>query len=137
MDVKELAARADSGEFSDFRELVRALRGGNGCPWDKKQTLNTLIKYIREETEEAVEQIEAGSDAGACEELGDVFLILTMMVQVAEDEGRFTLEDVMRGISEKVVRRHPHVFGGLEVKDDAEVLANWNRIKEEEKKSRL
>ena len=117
-----------------FRELIRALRGENGCPWDKKQTLQTLAPYIIEEAREVAEAVASGSDADVCEELGDVMLIVTMMSQVAEEQGRFTFEDCLKGISEKIVRRHPHVFGGAHVDSEQEIIDNWHKIKELEKK---
>jgi len=123
-------------EFDRFKELISTLRGKNGCPWDRKQTLASMAKYLREETEEAIEEIEKASDEGACEELGDVMLIVLMMAQIAEDEGRFKIEDILEGISEKIIRRHPHVFGGESVESEKEVLVNWRRIKEEEKKAK-
>lgn len=121
--------------FGEFAELIASLRGENGCPWDKKQTIQKMAKYLREETEEAIEQIELGNSAGICEELGDVLLIITMMSRIAEESGEFSLEDVVRGISEKIVRRHPHVFNGLNVSGEEEIIANWERIKQEEKRS--
>ena len=123
--------------FDEFRELIRTLRGENGCPWDRRQTLKTLAPYLREEADEAIAEIESDSTDGMREELGDVMLILLMLIQVAEEEGRFDFEQVMTGISEKMVRRHPHVFGGLKVKDEQEIIDNWERIKEEEKRGKL
>lgn len=125
---------ASGGAFQDFVGLIAELRGENGCPWDKKQTIAKLAKYLREETDEAIEQVEAGSPEGICEELGDVLLIIVMMSRIAEEEGLFDIGDVVKGISEKMVRRHPHVFGGLKVSSESEIIDNWHKIKEEEKK---
>ncbi len=121
-------------DIGEFRELIRALRGENGCPWDRKQTLQTLAPYIIEEAREVAEAVESGVDADVCEELGDVMLIVAMMSQVAEEEGRFTFDDCVKGISEKIVRRHPHVFGGVSVNSEQEIVDNWQKIKEMEKK---
>ncbi len=121
-------------DIVEFRELIRTLRGGNGCPWDRKQTLQTLAPYIIEEAREVADAIESGVDADVCEELGDVMLIVAMMSQVAEEQGSFTFDDCVRRISEKIVRRHPHVFGGVSVSSEQEIVDNWQKIKEMEKK---
>ncbi len=123
-------------DIDEFRNLIRTLRGENGCPWDKKQTLKTLVKYIREESAEVAEAVESGTDADVCEELGDVLLIVTMMAQVAEEEGRFCFDDCVRSISEKIVRRHPHVFAERADLTDKEIIANWEKIKEAEKREK-
>ena len=119
--------------FEEFKELIRALRGENGCPWDKKQTLQTLAPYIIEESREVAEAIESKTDADVCEELGDVMLIVLMMAQVAEEQGRFNFNDCVKSISEKIVRRHPHVFGERQNLTEQEIVDNWQKIKDREK----
>ena len=120
-------------DFEDFRELIRALRGENGCPWDKKQTLQTLAPYIIEESREVAEAVASKTDADVCEELGDVMLIVLMMAQAAEEQGRFCFDDCVKAISEKIVRRHPHVFGDRKDLSEQEIVDNWQKIKDREK----
>ena len=122
--------------MDEFRRLIATLRGDPGCPWDKKQTLQTMAGYLLEEAREAVDEINKHDDRGLCEELGDVLLILVMMSQIAEEEHRFDFKDVVAGISEKIIRRHPHVFGDVKVMSADEVLANWQEIKKREKQAR-
>lgn len=119
-------------ELVRFQEIVRRLRAE--CPWDRKQTHRTLAKYALEETYELVDAIGAlGEDGEGDEELvgelGDVLLQVFLHSAIGEQEGRFTLTDVARGISEKMIRRHPHVFGSVEVSGADDVLANWEQIK--------
>lgn len=123
-------------DIDRFRELVRRLRGEDGCPWDRKQTIQTLAPYIAEEADEVVRAVESGESEDICEELGDVMLIVCMMAQVAEEEGLFGFDDCVRMVSEKVVRRHPHVFGGVDVEGEQDVIANWREIKEMEKREK-
>ncbi len=123
-------------EFEKFRGLIRTLRGENGCPWDRRQTMETLAPFLREEVEEAIVEIERGSDTGMREELGDVMLILLMLIQVGEEDGRFTFDEVMKEVGEKIVRRHPHVFGDVKVKDEKEIIEMWEKIKQQEKRGK-
>ena len=116
-------------------ELIARLRGDGGCPWDKKQTFESLAPYLLEETGEAIAEIEKKSPAGLCEELGDVLLIIVMLSRMAEEQGSFDFNDVVRGICEKIVRRHPHVFAGVKLDTPEEVLDNWKKIKLAEKKA--
>ncbi|MGE4170183.1 MAG: nucleoside triphosphate pyrophosphohydrolase [Candidatus Margulisiibacteriota bacterium] len=119
--------------FTDFVTVIRQLRGPNGCPWDRKQTPKTLIPYIIEESYELVDAIETGSDADQCEELGDVLLQVVLQSVIAEGDHRFTIDDVIASIHDKMIRRHPHVFGDV-VADTAEaVVHNWEQIKQQEK----
>lgn len=124
--------------FSALAELVAHLRAPEGCPWDREQTLESLRQDLLDETAEVLEAIDAevdGSDNSAhiAEELGDLYLVATMLVQIANEEGRFQLADVMRGIVTKLIRRHPHVFAGVEVAGVEGVLTNWDAIKAQEK----
>jgi tetrapyrrole methylase family protein / MazG family protein len=119
--------------FSKLREIIFVLRGPNGCPWDKEQTHESLKKYLIEETFEVIEAIDSGDIDHLVEELGDVLLQVMLHAQIGEDEGYFAIEDVIEVLSEKMIRRHPHVFGNTDVKDSSEVLRNWQEIKKLEK----
>ena len=123
--------------YEQLLEIIATLRGENGCPWDKAQTHESMIKCLRDECEEVVEAIEKKDDDNLCEELGDVLLQVLLHAQIATEEGRFTMSDVVDGLSKKMVRRHPHVFGGAPVAmTPEEGLANWKAIKEKEKEER-
>ena len=125
MDLDE-AAKA----FREFVEVIRALRTpGTGCPWDLEQDHRTLRPYLTEEAYEVLDAIDRGADAPLCEELGDLLLQIVLHAQVADDRGAFDIADVVRGITAKMVRRHPHVFGTVRVSGSAEVSRNWERIK--------
>lgn len=103
-----------------------------GCPWDLAQTPQTLMPYIIEEAYETVDALRSGLREEICEELGDLLLQVVLQAQIAQERGEFDLGEVARGISSKLIRRHPHVFGDLEVKDQAEVRQNWEKIKDRE-----
>jgi len=122
-----------------FRELVTImarLRAPDGCPWDREQTLPDLARYLREEADEVVQAVERGEMAAVAEELGDVLFNLVHAALIAEEQGAFTLRDVIRGACDKIVRRHPHVFGDARAATTEEVLAHWERVKAEERKAR-
>lgn len=119
--------------FSKLREIIAVLRGPNGCPWDKEQTHESLKKYLIEETYEVIEAIDSGDIDHLVEELGDVLLQVMLHAQIGEDDGYFAIEDVIEVLSEKMIRRHPHVFGNRVVEDSEEVLRNWQEIKKQEK----
>ena len=114
-------------------EIMDQLRDPGGCQWDREQDWGTLRSYLLEECHEAVEALDAGDLEGLCEELGDVLLQIVFLSRLAQEEGAFTARDVVRGIVEKMIRRHPHVFGDEQAADSDEVLRNWERIKKEEK----
>ncbi|HEY4554023.1 MAG TPA: nucleoside triphosphate pyrophosphohydrolase [Bacillaceae bacterium] len=120
-------------EFSALRAIIAELRGPNGCPWDKKQTHASLKKYLIEEAYELLDAIDRDDIDNMIEELGDVLLQVLLHAQIGEDEGMFSIEDVIESISEKMVRRHPHVFGDVLAEDSETVVANWEKIKAEEK----
>jgi tetrapyrrole methylase family protein / MazG family protein len=120
-------------EFSMLREIISELRGPNGCPWDIKQTHESLKSYLIEEAYELIDAIDQKDIDGMIGELGDVLLQIMLHSQIAEDEGMFTIDDVVEGISAKMVRRHPHVFGDVKVNGTEDVLKNWQKIKDEEK----
>ncbi|MBP7275448.1 MAG: nucleoside triphosphate pyrophosphohydrolase [Kiritimatiellae bacterium] len=114
-------------------EIMRRLRGPGGCPWDREQTLESLKPYLIEECHETLDAIESGDPAAHCEELGDVLLQVVFQAQLRAEEGAFNFDDVARAIAEKLVRRHPHVFGDVVARDAGEVLKNWEAIKRAEK----
>lgn len=114
-------------------EIMRRLRGPGGCPWDRKQSSDSIKMYAIEEAYEVVEAIESGSISALEEELGDLLLQVVFHAQMQSEAGRFDFEDVARGISEKLVRRHPHVFGHMVVSGSDEVLTNWDAIKRQER----
>lgn len=123
-------------QFSHFRQTIAILRGPNGCPWDQKQTHESLKKYLIEEAYELIDAIDDGDIDGIMEELGDVLLQVMLHAQIGEDEGYFGIEDVIEGINEKMIRRHPHVFAEITVEDADEVISNWEQIKKAEKGER-
>ena len=120
-------------EFSKLRQIIAQLRGPNGCPWDLKQTHESLKRYLLEEAYELIDTIDEQDDDAMIGELGDVLLQVMLHAQIGEDEGMFTVDDVVESISAKMVRRHPHVFGEVQVRDEEDVMINWQKIKEEEK----
>lgn len=120
--------------FDDLVETFAVLRGPNGCPWDKKQTHESLIKNMREESEELVAAIEKKDVENMKEELGDVLLQVLLHAQIAKEEGLFTIDDVMQGLYDKLHRRHPHVFGDhAKAASPEEALAVWKEMKKKEK----
>lgn len=130
------SSRAAGKEFARLAALMRVLRAPGGCPWDREQTPNSLRPYLLEEAYEVLAAIEAGDDENLREELGDLLLQPVFHAQIASEEGRFTIADALRSINEKLIRRHPHVFGDVQADDSAQVLANWNSIKQAEKAAR-
>ncbi len=120
-------------EFSTLKHIIATLRGPGGCPWDRKQTHESLRKYLLEEAYELIEAIDTEDDDAIVEELGDVLLQVMLHAQIGADEGYFDIRDVIGSISEKMVRRHPHVFGDVTVSDADDVVTNWNAIKQVEK----
>jgi tetrapyrrole methylase family protein/MazG family protein len=120
---------SDPRPFEDLVRIMADLRAEGGCPWDREQTHQTLRPYLIEEAHEVIEAIEAGSDANLAEELGDLLLQVVFHARIAEEEGRFTIQDVVGGILEKLVRRHPHVFGDVQADTPEKVLRNWEAIK--------
>lgn len=119
--------------FDEFVETIAVLRGENGCPWDIKQTHESLKKHLIEESNEVIEAIDAKDDENLCEELGDVLLQVVLHAQIAAEEGRFTIEDVIRVVNDKMIRRHPHVFGDVVIESEEDQLRLWEEIKKQEK----
>lgn len=120
-------------EFQGLVELVQALRGPEGCPWDKEQTPRTLAPYAIEEVYEMVDALESGDPQALKEELGDVLFQVALHAEMAKEKNEFSIEDVFQTLIEKMVRRHPHVFGDVKVKNSEEVWLNWEKIKAKEK----
>jgi MazG family protein len=116
--------------------IMERLRGPGGCPWDREQTLRTLRPYVLEETYEVLEAIDAGDAAEHREELGDLLLQIVFQAQLAKEEGTFDFADVANAISDKLVSRHPHVFGSATATDADAVLRQWAALKREEKKAK-
>lgn len=119
--------------FEAFQELVVHLRAPDGCPWDRDQTHLSLRPYLLEETYEVLTALDSEDEESLREELGDLLLQVVLHAQIAHEHGEFSMADVLRAIHEKLVRRHPHVFGDLEVKDKQVVLHNWEKLKSAEK----
>jgi len=131
------AAALEAGrEFARLASLMQRLRAPGGCPWDREQTLDSLRPFLLEEAYEVLQAIESRDDENLREELGDLLLQPVFHAQIAQEEGRFTLADALRSINEKLIRRHPHVFADVRADDSAQVLANWNAIKQQEKAAR-
>lgn len=123
----------DGTSLESFLEVVAHLRAPNGCPWDRRQTHASLRPHLLEEAYEALEAIDAGDFTAMREEFGDLLLQIMLNSQIASEEGEFTANDVIKGIHDKIVRRHPHVFGDVKVDGVDGVLANWERLKAEER----
>lgn len=123
--------------WEDLVEIVRLLRGPGGCPWDAEQTHSSIRRNFLEETYEALDAIDRDDPQDLCEELGDVLMQVAMHAQMEAERGRFTMEDVVDGVAQKLVYRHPHVFGGGMTADNSqEVLVNWEILKRREKGQR-
>src|SRR5258708_40091865 len=119
--------------FERLVALQARLRAPNGCPWDREQTHATLRTYLIEEAYEVLDAMNSGDDVKFAEEMGDLLLQVVFHSQIAAEQGRFTAADVIREVHEKMVRRHPHVFGEKRARDAAEVLRNWEQIKAPER----
>ncbi|HAA49367.1 MAG TPA: nucleoside triphosphate pyrophosphohydrolase [Planctomycetaceae bacterium] len=119
--------------LQEFCQVVATLRGPDGCPWDREQTLETIKPYTLEETYELLEAIDSGDDKAIVEELGDVLLQVVLDCQIGADEGRFGLVEVVRGVTDKLITRHPHVFGDDTAETSEEVRKNWDSAKRAEK----
>lgn len=122
--------------FDELAAVMRRLLAPGGCPWDREQTHQSLKPYLIEEAYEVIDAIDSGSDEHLAEELGDVLLQVVFHAELAERDGRFTIDDVVRGITEKLKRRHPHVFGDVSVDGSDQVLRNWEQIKRQEKREK-
>lgn len=121
-------------EFTDFIHIIATLRGPEGCPWDRQQTHDSLRKYLVEETAEFIEAVNEGDPEHMCDELGDVLLQIALHAQIAAEQETFSIHDVIAGISEKMLRRHPHVFADGNAANADEVVSSWQAIKDEERR---
>jgi tetrapyrrole methylase family protein/MazG family protein len=133
LDPRAAAADPRVVAFARLVAIVDRLRAEDGCPWDRKQTLASMAPHVVEEAHETLEAVETGSDAQAAEECGDVLMGVALLCRIAQDEGRFNLAQAAQLIAEKLVRRHPHVFGEVEARTPEQVLANWEAIKKAER----
>jgi MazG family protein len=121
--------------FHNLFEIIRRLRAPDGCSWDRAQDPRTLRASLVEEVWECVSAIDAGDDQNLREELGDIYLLVTMVAWMKEQEGAFTVQSALTGIAEKLVRRHPHIFGSAKALSEDQALSQWDAIKAEEKKA--
>lgn len=131
------AATLTAGQW--FEKLVavqKRLRAPRGCPWDREQTHATLRTYLIEEVYETLDALDSGDDVKFAEEMGDLLLQVVFHSEIAREQGRFSVADVVKVIHDKMVRRHPHVFGNVSAKNSAQVLRNWERIKAEERRDK-
>jgi tetrapyrrole methylase family protein / MazG family protein len=119
--------------FEAFQEIIAHLRAPDGCPWDRKQTHQTLRSYLLEEAYEVIAALDADDPREMQEEFGDLLLQIVLHAQIAAENGEFTMADILKTVNKKIVRRHPHVFGEVEVHDAEGVLVNWERLKAEER----
>ncbi len=124
-------------DFAKLCDIVAKLRAPDGCPWDQEQTNESLVPALIEEAYETAEAARAQDDAHFREELGDLLLLVVMHAQIACETGRFDIEEVIEQVSEKLIRRHPHVFGASEARDAGAVLKQWEAITREEKSANL
>jgi tetrapyrrole methylase family protein/MazG family protein len=129
-------ALGEGTSFESFQEIVAHLRAPDGCPWDKEQTHESLRKHLLEESYEAIAAMDAGDFSAMREEFGDLLLQIMLNSQIASEEGEFTVNDVVKGIYDKIIRRHPHVFGDVEVNGVDGVLQNWEKLKQKERKDK-
>jgi MazG family protein len=136
LDLSPLPGKQTGVEISRLVGLMQRLLAEGGCPWDREQTLATLIPYLVEETYEVIDALHDGSVADHREELGDLLLQVVFQAELRHAEGAFGIDDVARGIVAKLVRRHPHVFGEVKARNAEEALASWSKLKAEEKAER-
>ena len=135
-DLSPLPGKQTGAEVSKLVGLMQRLLAPDGCPWDREQTLESLVPYLVEETYEVIDALAEGTPDDHREELGDLLLQIVFQSELRHAEGRFGIDDVALGIVRKLVHRHPHVFGDLKVTGTGEVLTNWAKLKAEEKAKR-
>ena len=122
--------------FEELVKIMKTLHGPGGCPWDHEQTHESLKPYLIEEAYEVIDAIDSGSDKHLTEELGDLLLQVIFHAEIADSEGRFNIDDVIKGIIDKLKLRHPHVFGDITVESSKQVMKNWEEIKRKEKREK-
>jgi tetrapyrrole methylase family protein/MazG family protein len=133
MTALYLPALGKMSSFEQFQEIIAHLRAPEGCPWDRKQTHESLRQYLIEEAYEVLETIDNGDWRGLSEELGDLLLQVVLHTQIAIDEGEFQMADVLRHVNAKMIRRHPHVWGDVNVDNPDQVVTNWEALKKQER----
>jgi tetrapyrrole methylase family protein/MazG family protein len=131
-----LPALGEGTSLESFQEIVAHLRAPEGCPWDREQTHESLRRHLLEETYEVLAAMDTEDFSAMREELGDLLLQIMLNAQIASEEGEFTANDVIKGIYDKIIRRHPHVFGAVIVDGVEGVLTNWERLKEGERRQK-
>ncbi len=122
-------------KFVELKKVFDALHGPRGCMWDKEQTHNTLIPYLKEEVGEFIEALKAGDETHVKEELGDILLQVMFHSKLSSKEGGFDIEDVIDCLIKKLKRRHPHIFAKVKVGSVEEIISNWHKIKKQEKEA--
>jgi uncharacterized protein YabN with tetrapyrrole methylase and pyrophosphatase domain len=122
-------------ELSELLSTITALRGKDGCPWDKRQTPFSLLKHLKSECQELDNAVRNDDPVNVCEELGDLLYILIMISEMHHDHDEFQFSDVIHTVNQKLIRRHPHVFAGKAYENEEQLTAQWNAIKAEEKKN--
>jgi MazG family protein len=132
---KRKRATSPGPAFEKLVALMARLRSPTGCPWDREQSHSTLRTYLIEEAYEVIDALDSGDDAKFADELGDLLLQVLFHAQIAAEENRFAINDVIRAIHDKMVRRHPHVFGDTKAKTSTDVLRNWELLKKEERRA--
>lgn len=123
-------------KFNELVDIIAELRSEHGCPWDREQTFESLKKCLADETQEVFDAVDRRDMENLCEELGDVLLQVLLNSQIAREQGAFTIDEVIDGLCQKMIRRHPHVFGGAKAATPEESLKLWNEIKQQEKSAK-
>ncbi len=127
----------DNQDLNELLSIIKKLRSNEGCPWDRRQTTTSLIKYFHEEFKELMEAIKNQDYPNICEESGDILYLILMISEISRENGEFHFPDVVRMINQKLIRRHPHVFAGQPYENEEELIRQWQQIKAEEKKKNL
>jgi len=122
-------------KFDRFVKVVQELRSERGCPWDREQSPDSLTRYLREETSEAIEAIKKSDRNHIRDELGDIIYVIVLITRIFDEENSFDINDVVQAVTEKMIRRHPHVFGDEKIETVAELRNRWHEIKNKEKLS--
>ncbi|OEU54711.1 MAG: nucleotide pyrophosphohydrolase [Desulfobulbaceae bacterium S3730MH12] len=127
----------NNSNLLDLIETIRTLRSEKGCPWDKRQTTESLVKYFNEEFTELMDAIQNRDYSNICEESGDLLYLIVMLSEICKENGQFQFSDVIHHVNQKLIRRHPHVFNGQPCKSEEELAKQWQEIKADEKKKNL
>lgn len=129
--------KSEKNIFFSFCETVAQLRTPDGCPWDRKQTIKSLKRYLSEECDELLEAMDGNDPEHLCEEIGDVFFLLLLLAEISSETGHFNIADVISGINDKMIRRHPHVFGDTpSCCNEGELNKQWEKIKSLERRKK-